>query len=163
MSIPVPSPLQAGITADFLRRRAPELARDIVAQLDGAANLAKSYGLDEHQWAVLRQSPAFRDMLVIAHEDLSGPAGIAERTRRKAAMAIEKFGVVDMATILGDEKVSAQARIAAFSELKDVAGLGKQQTAMTAPGTSGPLISIHYHAAGQEKLVEFAPAIEHEA
>lgn len=162
MSVPaIISPLEAGIPADFLRRSAPELARDIVAQLDGAAKLAESYGLTAAQWEALRHTAAFRKLVAEAHTELSGPAGIAERARRKAALAVERFGIADMAGILADTKAGASARIAAFGELKAVAGLDKQQSAMTAPGTSGPLIVI---SIGGAQPVEIGgKIIEHES
>ncbi|MCJ1550179.1 hypothetical protein I6N57_18710, partial [Acinetobacter baumannii] len=47
------TPSDVGIDPSFLRRRAPELARDIVCGLDAASKLAATYGLTPEQWAVL--------------------------------------------------------------------------------------------------------------
>jgi hypothetical protein len=66
--------------------------------------------------------------------------GTPERARRKAALAISELGVTDMATILGDTKVSPRDRINAFEQLKDVAMLGgKQVAAAAAAGGVGPV------------------------
>lgn len=147
MSIVQMTPTSVGITINFMRRQAPELARDIVCQLDVAANLAANYGLTPAQWGVLKVWPAFRQMVQEANEELGGSAGTPERARRKAALAISELGVQDMATLLGDPKVAARDRINAFSELKDVAMLGGKQVAAAAAsggavGFGGALIQI---------------------
>lgn len=147
MSTTPATPTVVGISMEFMRRKAPELARDIVCQLDGAANLAKSYGLNDVQWEVLRGWPAFRQMIQEASEELGGSAGTVERARRKAALAVSEVGITDMATLMGDPKVSARDRIAAFDQLKDIGGLGSKQQAAAASvglpmGFGGALIQI---------------------
>ena len=145
MTVPlVPTPLSVGITAEFMRRQAPELARDIVCQLDGAANLASSYGLAPEQWAVLRTWPAFKEMVRTAQEELGGPSGAAERARRKAALAVDAFGITDMATIMGNPKAADKDRIAAFKELREVGAIdGKNALAAAQAGLAGPLVVIN--------------------
>lgn len=176
MTIVQMTPTSVGIPVDFIRRKGPELARDIVCELDSPANLARSYGLDEHQWQVLKVWPAFVQMTRDAAEELGGTAGTPERARRKALLAIAEVGVQDLAVIMGDPKVAPRDRINAFSELKDIAVLGsKQQIAAAASvggaavGFGGPLIQIvmpngaQLHvgqAPAEEKLV---PVIEGES
>lgn len=147
MSIMQLSPTSVGITVDFMRRKAPELAADIVCQLDGAANLAASYGLTEAQWQVLKIWPSFVQLVKDANEELGGSAGTGERARRKAALAIAEVGVQDMATIMGDPKATPRDRIAAFSELKEVGMMGAKAQQAVAAGAAvgsfgGPLIQI---------------------
>lgn len=140
------TPSDVGIDPAFLRRRAPELARDIVCGLDAASKLAATYGLTPEQWAVLKTWPAFRQMVAEANEELSGSAGTLERARRKAALAIAEVGVHDMAVIMGDAKVSARDRINAFAELREIAGIGGKPNPATGTmggmGGYGPLIQI---------------------
>lgn len=147
MSIMQLSPTSVGISMEFMRRKAPELAADIVCQLDGAANLAATYGLTEVQWSVLKIWPSFQQLVKDANEELGGSAGTHERARRKAALAVAEMGVQDMATIMGDPKATPRDRIAAFSELKEVGMMGaKAQSAAAAGavvgGFGGPLIQI---------------------
>lgn len=137
------SPLHIGISADFMRRRAPELARDIVAEIDGPEALAMSYGLSLEQWAVLRDSPAFKAAVADAHGDLSGPSGVVERVRRKAAMLIERVGLMDMGVLMGDPKTSAAVKVDVFNSIKDLAGMSKTQPSGSAPGMGGPIIVIN--------------------
>lgn len=131
------APSSVGIAPDWMRRRAPELARDIVCQLDTASNLAKAYALTDIQWLALKVWPAFVQMVKDANEELGGSAGVTERARRKAALAVAEVGVQDMATLMGDSKVSPRDRIAAFDQLKDIAVLGSKQQIAAAAAVGG--------------------------
>lgn len=157
---PPPSPLEAGIEASFLRRTAPELARDIVLQIDSASNLAASYGLTPVQWASLRASPAFRQMISAAMEELAGPVGVSERVRRQARLVLAECGVLDMAALMGDPKVSAGHRVQAFSELKEVAGLSAKTASSVGGGGGfgGPLIQINFPDGRQFGITVDQPA-----
>lgn len=140
------SPSTVGITPEFLRRKGPELARDIVCQLDTASKLAEMYGLSDVQWSVLRSWPAFVAMVKQANEDLGGPSGTIEKARRRAALAVSEVVVQDMATISGDPKAPYRDRIAAANLLADIGGVtAKQQAALAGAGGTaygGPLIQI---------------------
>lgn len=176
MSIQHIAPSAVGLTPDFMRRRAPELARDIVCQLDNASNLAKTYGLSDTQWLVLKVWPAFVQLVKDANEELGGSAGTTERARRKAALTIAETGVLDMALIIGDPKASNRDKIAAFDQLKDIAVMGaKQQIAAAAAvgggavGFGGPLVQIVLPTGAQLNIGEAQvlgnglPAIEGES
>lgn len=158
-----PSPLVAGIDQGFLRVKAPELARDIVMQIDTASNLAVMYGLSPEQWDVLRATPFFREMVSRAQMDLSGSVGTAERARRKAALAIEQTGVLSMAQILTDDRATYGQKTDAYKVLAGTAGLDKAAATPTNPqGQGGPLINIIVQ--GKElavgALIPATPAIE---
>lgn len=168
------SPGAANIAPDFMRRRAPELARDIVCQLDTPENLARHYGLTDTQWIVLKNWPSFIQLMRETTEELAGSAGTPERARRKAALAISEVGVHDMAVIMGDSKSSPRDRIAAFDQLKDIAGLGAKQVAASIASTGasvfgGALIQIvmpngaQLNVAEAEPEPKLLPAIDGEA
>lgn len=168
---PVPIPFQSGVDPRFMRTRAPDLARDIVAQLDTASNLAKAYGLSPEQWEQLRAWPAFKELCVKASEELTSDAGIAALAARKAALAIERFGIVDMASIMGDEKAPAQHRVRAFETLAEVGKLtakgggGGVGAGAIAAGVAGPLIQINFpdgRSFGISVPVAPVQVIEHE-
>jgi hypothetical protein len=131
------TPFDVGISLDFMRRTAPELARDIVIGLEGAAKLAESYGLNEFQWAVLKRWPAFVQLTVNAREELGGNAGTMERARRQAALAVAEFTVTDMVAIMGDGKAQHKDRIGAAEVLMEIGGFKARQTAAAAvPGAA---------------------------
>lgn len=131
-----------------MQRKAAELARDIVLGLDTPDNLAAQYGLTSTQWMVLRLWPAFIKLITDSKEELAGPTGVQERARRRAQLAVSEFAVLDMATIMGDQKASNRDRIAAANVLVDIGGMSAKVAAAAAAGNSpaavfgGPLIQI---------------------
>lgn len=144
------TPTDVGLSLDFMRRTAPALARDIVVGLEGAAKVATSYGLNDFQWEVLRQWPAFKQMVQNANEELGGSAGTLERARRQAALAVAEYAVTDMVGIMGDGKAQHKDRIAAATVLMEIGGLTARAQAATAsavaagavPSFGGSLINI---------------------
>lgn len=140
------SPLSAGISLEFLRRKAPELAKDIVTQIAGARDLATGfYGLTDAQWDVLRHWDGFRDLLRQASEELSGPLGIAERIRRQARYGLAEGGIADLFGIIGDTKVAAQHRIKGVevaSEIGGITGRVSGPVGGSGVGGGGPLVTI---------------------
>jgi hypothetical protein len=85
----LPTSPVAGVSLDFFRGKAAELARDIVMQIDGARALAHAYGLSDDQWDALRNSPAFKQLVLDTQVSLQGADGTMERIRRKAGLALE--------------------------------------------------------------------------
>lgn len=156
------SPGDVGVSNAFWKRQALELARDIVCGLDSAANLAKAYQLNDMQWLVLQQWPAWQRLMAEVSEELAGTAGTLERARRRAALSVAEFVVADMTDISGDPKVSPQHRIAAANVLVEVGHAGaKQQGAAAsvgAVGSYGALIQI-IMPNGSEINVAAAPVV----
>lgn len=145
MDLPVPqTPLAAGVDPEFLRRKAPELAKDIVLKIGGARELAtQAYNLSDAQWDALRVSPGFLELMRMTAEELSGPVGIAEKARRQARIAVAEYVIADMAAMSGDPKIGAQHRIKAGEVLIEVAGIsGKSAVQQAAAGFGGPLVQI---------------------
>jgi hypothetical protein len=172
MTVPATvSPIAAGVDPRFMRTRAPDLARDIVAQIDTASSLAIAYGLTLEQWAILRELPAFKELCVKAAEDITSDAGIAALAARKAAMVIDRFGISDMAAVMGDPKAGAQHRVRAFEALAEVGkltsktgGSGSSAGAIGA-GVAGPLIQINFPDGRQFSITTPPPdrtVIEHD-
>lgn len=141
---PVPlDPLSCGIPREFMRRQAPELARDIVAQLAPASKLAEMYGLTTDQWEALKNWPSFRELVATTQMELGGSLGVYERIKRKAALALDTVGVLDVVALAGDAKVTPKDRLAAIDTLKELAGAGKASvSAAGAVVGGGPLIQI---------------------
>jgi|JFJP01.1.fsa_nt_gi hypothetical protein len=139
-----PLPLvSCDIPVDFLRHKAPILARDLAMQLGSGEDLAAHWGLTSAQWSALTSMPVFTDMVRRATEELASPDGLAEKIRRKAALAVDS-GIVDVVGIMVNPQASASLRLEAFSELKELAGLTKNATQAGAAGVSGPIIQINF-------------------
>ena len=147
-TIPQLSPLSVGVTHTFMQRKAAELARDIVLELDSPDNLATAYGLNGTQWQVLKLWPSFIRLITDSREELAGPAGVQERARRRAQLAVAEYAVLDMAGIMGNDKMSARDRIAAANVLVDIGGMSAKVAAASTAGAGtaavfgGPLIQI---------------------
>lgn len=137
------TPLKSGITLEFMARQAPELARDIVSQLDNASNLAAAYGLTPEQWAVLRDWPAFRTLVTTAMTEMAGTLGAAERIKRKALMALDQCGILDAATIAGNPKTADKTRLDAIEVLMLAGGLTSKTQQAGGGGGGGPLFVIN--------------------
>lgn len=157
------SPGDVGVERTFWKRQALELAKDIVCGLDSPSNLAKAAGLNDMQWIVLQQWPAWKRLMSEINEELAGTAGTLERARRRAALAVAEFVVTDMVAISGDAKVSPQHRIAAANVLVEVGHAGAKQqqgaaAAVGAVGAYGALIQI-IMPNGAEINVASAPVI----
>lgn len=138
------TPLDVGIERDFLTRKAPELAYDIAIGLDGASNLAASYGLDPHQWDVLRQWPAFREMVKECVKESSGASGARERIRRKAEAMLENVVLMDLGVLMGDSKTTSSVKVDVANTISTLAGMGKGSTPANFGSSDGaPLIVIN--------------------
>jgi len=163
MTVPLPPPpptaiakpktvADVGISVEFLRHKAPHLARDLAMQLAPEDHLAAQWGLEKHQWDVLKTSPHFTALVRRATEELASPDGLAEKIRRKAALAIED-GLVDVVGIMTSQAISPSVRMQAFGELKELAGLTKNATAQGAAGVSGPIIQINFGGGDTGKTI----------
>jgi hypothetical protein len=141
-SLPPASPLAVGITETFLTRDAMELARRIVAEIDQPLQLAVNMGLTEVQWNVLQHHPHFKKLLDEAKSEANSAAGIADRVRLKALMALDAGGILDMAEILASAHSGTANKIKAFAELKDISGLVRQKDQQAAQVGGGPLVTI---------------------
>ena len=128
------------------------LARDVAMQLGTGEDLATHWGLGPHQWAALSVMPVFIDMVRKATEELASSDGLAEKIRRKAAVAVES-GLVDVVGIMVNPQASPSLRLEAFSELKELAGLTKNATQQGAAGVSGPIIQINFGEAVPTKTI----------
>lgn len=165
MSVPaVQTPLSAGVTMEFLRRQAPELAKDIVAQIAGAKELAtKHYALSEAQWDVLRVSPHFQQLVQRAMEELAGPLGMSEKIRRMARYGLAEGAMLDLFGIIANEKHGAQHRIKGIELAAEIAGVNaKTMGTGGAVVSHGPLVQIQF-SGGREVTVGVNQPIDGEA
>jgi hypothetical protein len=157
------TPIDVGLSPDFMRRTAPELARDIVLKLDTAAKLAAERGLSPFQWDTLRQWPAFVQMVKNAHEDLGGIAGTVERARRSAQLAVAEYAVTDMVGIMGNPKAREADRIAATEVLMEIGGMTTQAQRAAASAAPGAAVNygggslINFVSPGQSREITEAP------
>lgn len=164
-SVPPPfsPPISANVSAEWMRTVAPQLASDICMGLAASADLAAEYHLSPAQWDYVRQHPAFLEALGAAEAALNSGDSLLERIRRKAAYALDRVGVLEMARVLSDPKATSNAKLGAYDSLVATAGLGKGSTAVGTAGIGGTLIQINVNADGATSTVsigEAVPALE---
>lgn len=149
----LPAQVSHETLATFITRHGNGLARDILMQIDDPAGLAAAYGLDAAQWNALMAAPAFVDVLRRTKDDLMGAEGTMERIRRKAALVVEDT-MLDMAEIVSDPKSTASARVSAFSEIRELAGLtSKGVIGGTGSAGGGPLVVINMGDSPKDRVI----------
>lgn len=155
------TPTDVGLDLEFMRRVAPEMARDIVCQLDNASKVAASYGLTDFQWGVLKEWPAFVQLVKNANEELGGTAGTLERARRKAALAVSEFGVTDAVAIMGDPKASHKDKLSALELLVEIGGVTLKAQGVGAGNNAAAAVFggslINFSIPEKPKVIEEAP------
>ena len=134
--------LDTGLDLSIIQHKLPLLARDIVLQIDKPAALAVHYGLSVEQWDVLRSQPRFRELVTKALHELKSVDSRQESIRVKALYALDMIGITEMTSLVANENVSANNRIAAFDSLCEIAGVNKKDQNALAP-SSQPLVVIH--------------------
>lgn len=157
------SPLSVGVSLDFMRRKAPELAKDIVTRIAGARELATGYyGLSDAQWDTLRQWDGFKELMRQAGEELSGPLGIAERIRRQARYGLSEGGIADLFGIISDPKAAAQHRIKGIEVASEIGGITGRTMGPVGGGVGGggPLVTIIMPDGRSLGIGSSQPAIE---
>lgn len=167
MSVPatLPTPIEAGISRDFMLNTAPELAKDIVLQIGSARELAVGhYNLSDAQWEVLKGWPAFRELIARANEELAGAVGMSERIRRQARYALATGGIAQMAGVMHSPKATPQNIIKAGEVLSEIGGVNTKSStpAGAVINSGGSLISISF-SGGRPVQVGVNAPIEGEA
>lgn len=158
------TPLSMGISQEFMRKAAPELAKDIVLQIGSARELAVGhYNLTEEQWLVLKGWGPFRALIAQANEELAGQMGMTERIRRQSRYALAMGGIADLAGVSSNAKTAPQHVIRAVEALAEIGGVtGKTMTSTGGVISSGPLVHIQF-AGGRELVVGVNAPIEGQA
>ena len=100
------SPGDVGVERTFWKRQALELAKDIVCGLDSPSNLAKAAGLNDMQWIVLQQWPAWKRLMSEVNEELDDSPELLNSDPYEAwIMKIEH--ITDFSELLSAEEYEA--------------------------------------------------------
>jgi hypothetical protein len=118
---------------------APALARDLAMDLLTIEEIAIQHNLDVPLVQRLLGSRTFRNMVDAAKAEWAAPGNAKNRAQLKAQLAVEE-AIPDIFGIVSDAKEPAPARVAAFSQLREV---GKFEKApMEQSGRGGPGFSV---------------------
>lgn len=157
---PSPSPMAMGVSARWLQQNLPELARRIVANIDRPVQIAADMGLSDDQWLVLEHSAVYKKAIADATTEANSAAGLADRVRLKALMALDNGGILDMVDIMSNPETAPGVRKGAFDSLADVAGITKHKDQQASQAGTGPLIVIQTH--GNSVAIGNGRVIDHD-
>lgn len=150
------------ISSDMSAAVAVDLASDVWPENQVFSN----HGIDPVYGAALLQQPWFRKMVDEAKREWSSITNAKQRIRLKTQVAVEQ-SIGDLYTIVTDVNTPAAARVAAFKELKDIAGVASQES--VGPANNAPTVNIFLNGDGEPafsvsttkpKVVEEAPVID---
>jgi len=106
------------ISSDLSAALALDLASDIWPEAQVFAN----HGVDPLHGGALLQQEWFKAMVDEAKREWSAISNAKQRIKLKSQIAVE-MSIDKLYAIVGDAEVAASARVSAFKELKDVAGV----------------------------------------
>jgi hypothetical protein len=115
------------------------LALDLASEVWPESTVFQNHGVDPIYGAALLQQAWFRKMVDEAKREWSSISSAKERIKLKSQIAVEQ-ALGDLYAIVTDKTTPAAARVAAFKELKDVAGVAINEQA--GPMSTAPTVNI---------------------
>lgn len=132
------------------------LAVDLAAGMWPEGEVFERHGIDAVRGASLLQQDWFRKMVDEAKKEWSSINSAKERIKLKAQVAVEQ-SIADLFAIVVDGKTPAAARVAAFKELKDVAGVSVQDS--TGSAANVPSVNIYLNGNAEPAMTITAPKV----
>lgn len=135
------------------------LAVDLAADMWPEADVFARHDVDPVYGAALLQKDWFRKMVDEAKREWSSITNAKQRIKLKSEIAVEQ-ALGDLFTIVTDAKTPAAARVAAFKELKDIAGVSVQE--QQGPGATAPTVNIFLGGPDEPSFTMSAPKVVNE-
>lgn len=118
------------------------LALDLAAGLWSESQVFANHGIDPQYGAVLLQQDWFVEMVEQAKRDWGAIKNARERIKLKSQLAVE-MAITDMYSLAVDTNQTGQARVAAFKELREIAGVTDKGTGKDNSGPAVPVVNIY--------------------
>lgn len=132
------------------------LAVDLASEVWPESQVFANHGVDPIYGAALLQQEWFRKMVDEAKREWSSISNAKQRIKLKTQVAVEQ-SIGELYTIVTDSNVPAAARVAAFKELKDIAGVAVQDQA--GPAHNAPTVNIFLNGSNEPAFSISAPKI----
>ena len=132
------------------------LALDLAAGIWPENQVFANHGMDPIYGAALLKQEWFRKMVDEAKREWSSINSAKERIKLKSQIAVEQ-SLDKMYGIVADPNTPAAARVSAFKELKDVAGVAAQEQG--GPASNAPTVNIFLNGDDQPAFSISAPKI----
>lgn len=126
------------------------LALDLAADIWPEADVFKNHGVEPVYGAALMQQEWFKKMIEEARREWNSITNAKQRIRLKSQLAVE-HSIDELYTVITDKTVPAQARVAAFKELKDLSGAAAQENS-GAGGPAVPTVNIFLNGADEPSV-----------
>ena len=104
------------------------LAADLAAELYDQETVFRNHGLSMEVGQALLGQPWFKAMVEQAKRDWDALDNVRDRIRAKAQIALEE-SIPTVYGIIADKNTPGAARVAAFKEMKEIAGMGAKEPA----------------------------------
>jgi len=108
------------------------LAADLAADLYDQETVFRNHGLSLEAGKALLAQPWFEAMVAQARRDWGALDNVRDRIRTKAQIALED-SIPTVYGLIHDKTTPGAARVAAFKEMKEIAGMGAKEE-----GSGGP-------------------------
>lgn len=103
------------------------LAADLAAELYDQETVFANHGISLAEGEFLLSQPWFKTMVDTAKRDWEGIGNVKDRIRIKAQITLEE-ALPTIYALIADHNTPGAARVAAFKELKEVAGMGARES-----------------------------------
>lgn len=130
------------------------LAVDLASEVWPENVVFKNHGIDPIHGGHLLQQEWFRKMVDEAKREWSSITSAKQRIKLKTQIAVEQ-SIGDLFSIVTDANTPAAARVAAFKELKDVAGVAVQE--QSGPASNAPTVNIFLNGDSEPAFSISAP------
>lgn len=129
-------------SVDQLKDLSPMLAADLASDIWPPDIVFARHEITAEEAMFLMQSEWFKAMVAEAKAEWASLKNSKQRVRLKGQLALEE-AIPTIYGLIGDEGIPAQARVAAFKELKDISGVGASAAEGGSAGTGLPSVTIY--------------------
>lgn len=125
------------------------ICAELAAGLADADGIKEKYKISNRRWSVLKNSPAFRNMLKDAIQAWTGDLNAGKRITKKAEIMLEDSMPV-LHAIAHDQNVPSQQKIESVKQMAALAGRNTREAANLAGGDGKTTINIHIDTGKEE-------------
>lgn len=132
------------------------MASALASEIYDDEKIFADHGLTLEEGRALLEVPEFRKMVNEARKEWGSLNNAKERIQVKARVALEE-AIIDIFSLLRNTEVPAAARVAAFKELKEIAGVASKEDGPATAVAPSITIVLGHHG----ETIEVTPGVTH--
>lgn len=140
-----------GVDEDLMRRASPQFIAELAAKINEPSDILEKYGISMGEFRFLRELNSFRVAYKEAKLFWNSDANAKERIAVKAGMLVEDT-LLDVFDIIKNADANLAARLDAFKQLKEIAGVDARAQAAGAGGGNGQRVFIDINFGGASRI-----------